>query len=128
MECETSFYILFMHKIINAVDEMHEINDWFGRSQNGIAESVKVYIKQFIHLYNRREEPAEKFQSCFNGCHKWMEKEIIYLIKIKVTTADETLTTCIRCAWSFDLISSINTTIYFTQYPPCAWLFIQVYE
>ena len=37
MECETSFYVCVY--IINAVDEMHEINDWFGRSQNEIADS-----------------------------------------------------------------------------------------
>lgn len=26
---------------MNAIDEMHEINDWFGRSQNEIAESER---------------------------------------------------------------------------------------
>lgn len=100
-----TFFSIYYIIIINAVDEMHEINDWFGRSQNGIAESERRCI------YTTEEERLmKKFQSCFNGCHKWMEKKSIYYF-IKLQQQMKTLTTCIRCA-IFDLISSINTTIY----------------
>lgn len=38
--------------------------------------------------------------------NEWRRNHLYYFIRL--TTADETLTTCIRCA-VFDLISSINT-------------------
>lgn len=98
------FFLIYII-IINAVDEMHEINDWFGRSQNGIAESERRCI-----CTTEEERLMKNFQSCFNGCHKWMEKKSIYYF-IKLQQQMKTLTTCIRCA-IFDLISSINTTIY----------------
>lgn len=99
---------------MNAVDEMHEkINDWFGRSQNGIAESESntSVLYQTIHTYTTgggrgRDSLQESLLKNFNHAsmdviNEWKRNHLLCFIKMKKLQRQMK-----RWLLAFDLIST----------------------
>lgn len=111
----TSFYVYHHNKCCRR--NARNINDWFGRSQNGIAESQRYILNNLCYYYGRigGESRLKNFNHALNGRHKWTEEKsfICFIKKCYNSRWNVDYLQSVRGIW-FNLINKYNDLLYTT--------------